>query len=69
MAWRHTLPDECGVEWTNPDNSDRVLFSYRGFDCRREGLTAVVDVTTGEDVPVTAGAFTTQPTHTYRLRF
>jgi hypothetical protein len=67
MTWRHTLSEDRGVEWTNPDSADCVLFAYRAFDYRREGLTGAVDVTTGQDVPVANDVFTTQPTHTYRV--
>ncbi|MCD6362324.1 MAG: carbohydrate binding domain-containing protein [Armatimonadetes bacterium] len=67
MVRRRTLPKDRGVEWTNPDSADRVLFAYRAFEYRRDGLAAVFDVTAGRGILVTGAAFTTEPMHTYRV--
>lgn len=71
MARRHTLPDDRGAEWTNPEDSTRILFSYREGEYSRPGMHSVVDVTT--DTPVTLEgegrrtAFRALPYHTYRI--
>ena len=69
MHVRHSLPNDLGVEWSNPRNSDRVLFCYREHRCTRPRLSRVTDVTTGRDVPVIDGGFVATPQHTYRLTF
>jgi len=69
MVWRRTLPEDRGVEWTNPDSTDRVLFAYGAFRHEREGLTGATDITTGREVAVASGTFTTEAKHTYRLTF
>lgn len=67
MQRRHTLQHDRGVEWTHPGMSGLVLFSYAVHRYQRPGLKAVVDVTTGQDVPLKDHSFDTQSCHTYRL--
>ncbi len=68
MTWRHTLPDDNGVWWDGPDGADDVLFAYRQFRHQVDGLISAIDVTSGEDVPVTENAFMAEAMHTYRVK-
>jgi len=69
MKYRHTLPDERGVEWTNPDDSTRILFSYRKGRYSAAGITKAFDVTAGKAVELATDGFATEPSHTYRITF
>ena len=67
MARRHTLPDDRGVEWTNPDDSTRILFSYGEGKYARPGIRSVADVTEDAPVALEGQGFRTAPCHTYRI--
>ena len=67
MVHRHTLADDRGVEWTNPDDATRVLFSYSKARCPYPGITDVLDVTTQRRIPADAAGFTAEPQHTYLI--
>jgi len=67
MIWRTTLTEDRGVEWTNPDDGTRILFSYKKARYTCPGLTSVRDVTAGKAVSPTGGGFMTEPSHTYRI--
>jgi len=70
MVWRHTLPDDRGVEWTDPKRPDtRILFSYKQAAFTRPGIKAVHCVTTDRAVKLQRGGFTAEPEHTYRVSF
>ena len=67
MVYRRTLPDGRGVEWTNPKDATRILFSYRRARYTRPGTTSVHCVTTGRPVKLVDGGLMTEPSHTYRV--
>ena len=67
MKYRRTLPDDRGVEWINPDDSTRVLFSFREARYECPGITAAQDITEDKPVEITNGGFTAQAWHTYRI--
>jgi len=67
MVWRHTLPDDRGVVWTDPNKpGTRILFSYKKARYTCPGITGAICVTTGKAVTVTGG-FMAEPSHTYRI--
>jgi len=68
MKLRRTLPDERGVEWTDPDAGVRVLFSFADGRHECAGAAEVLDVTTGQAVAIEDGGFVAEPMHTYLMR-
>ncbi len=67
MKGRTLLSDDQGVEWANPKNATRVLFSYNSARHVRPGLQKAQCLTTGKPVLVENGAFISQPSHMYRI--
>jgi len=67
MVYRRTLGEDRGVEWTNPTDATRVLFSHKKAPYTCPGITGVLDVTAGKPAALTDGTFTAQPAHTYRI--
>lgn len=66
MKLRTTLPDDRGVEWSDPEAKVRVVFAFRDWVHEARGA-AVTDVTTGEAVEVEEAKFAVQGMHTYVL--
>ena len=67
MNWRHTLPEDRGVEWTTPGGETVILFSFRQARYERPGMGKVYDVTAGRPVEVDQAGFVADPSHTYRI--
>lgn len=68
MRLRTTLPEDRGVQWTDPAGGVRVLFSFAAGRHECPGATQVTDITTGRPVTITGAAFDAEPTHTYLIR-
>lgn len=67
MKQRETLFGDRGVLWTDPEANVRVLFSFK--DGQFEATeTRIVDVTTGEAVPIDGPAIKVEAMHTYLIR-
>jgi len=67
MVYRHTLSRDRGVEWTNPTDSTRVVFSYKKARYTYPGMTGAVDLTAGKPVALGDTGFMAEPSHTYRI--
>jgi hypothetical protein len=58
-----------GVEWSNKQNTDIILFSYQSFSYTAAEAIEILDVTENETITADVNdAFTTLPYHTYWIK-
>jgi len=72
MVYRRTMSGDRGVEWSNPHNWTRVLFSYKKGEYTLLPIWKVTDVTTDKEVELRPGSrgaklFITEAQHTYQI--